>query len=76
VLLQAADLIAHENYKGVERQHAGGEIRLTMKKILDTKFGGRNARLTLENLQEFMEKINGATLHTILAQARIKPETG
>jgi hypothetical protein len=75
VLLQAADLIAYENYKGFERQHAGKEMRLTMKKILDTKFGGRNARLTLENLQEFREKINEATLHTIFAQARIKPET-
>jgi len=48
--------------------------RLTMKKILDTKFGGRNARLTLENLQEFRAKINEATLHAIFAQARIKPE--
>jgi hypothetical protein len=46
-----------------------------MKKILETKFGGRNARLTLESLQEFGEKINEATLHTIFAQARIKPET-
>jgi len=74
VLLQAADLIAYENYKGFERQHAGKEMRLTMKKILDTKFGGRNARLTLENLQEFRQKINKATLHTIFAQARITPE--
>jgi hypothetical protein len=74
VLLQPADLIAYENYKGFERQHEGKEMRLTMKKILDTKFGGRNARLTLENLQEFRAKINEATLHSIFAQARIKPE--
>jgi hypothetical protein len=73
VLLQAADLIAYENYKGFERQHVGEEMRLTMNKILDTKFGGRNARKTLENLQEFRQNINEVTLNTIFAQSCIKP---
>jgi hypothetical protein len=39
-LLQPADLIAYENFKVAERKHAGVEMRLTMKKILDTEFRG------------------------------------
>jgi len=70
-LLQAADLIAYENYKVVERKHVGANMRITMKKILDTKFRGRNARMTKENLQEYRDKINKATLEIIFAQARI-----
>ena len=44
-LKQPADLIAYENFKVAERKHAGAEMRLTMKKILDTEFRGRNAWL-------------------------------
>lgn len=73
ILLQAADLIAYENYKTVERKHVGADMRLTMKKILESEFRGRSARLTKENLQEFRDKSNKATLNSIFAQARMKP---
>jgi len=72
VLLQAADLIAYENYKVVERKHVGADMRLTMKKILDSEFRGRNARITKESLQEWRDKADKATLNTIFAQARMK----
>ena len=72
ILLQAADLIAYENYKGFERQHVGAGMRLTMKKILETDFRGRNARLTKENLQEYRDKVSTTTLDAIFSQARMK----
>jgi hypothetical protein len=70
-LLQAADLIAYENYKVVERKQVGADMRITMKKILDTEFRGRNARYTKENLQEWRDKADKSTLTTIFKQARM-----
>jgi hypothetical protein len=72
-LLQAADLIAYENYKGFERKHVGEDMRLTMKKILKTDFRGRNARMTKESLKEWRDKADNATIATVFAQARMSP---
>jgi hypothetical protein len=73
VLLQPADLIAYENYKGFERQHVGKGMRLTMQKILDSEFRGRNARLTKESLQEWRNSVDKEMLHTMFRLARVKP---
>jgi hypothetical protein len=70
-LPQAADLIAYENYKVVERKHVGADMRLTMKKILESEFRGRNARMTKESLQDWRDKADKDTLATIFAQARM-----
>jgi hypothetical protein len=72
-LLQAADLIAYENYKFVERKHVGADMRLTMKKILESGFCGRNARMTKESLQDWRDKAGKDTLATVFAQARMSP---
>jgi hypothetical protein len=72
ILLQAADLIAYENYKVVERKQVGADMRITMRKILDTEFRGRNARATKESLQEWRDQAEkSTTLNTIFAQARM-----
>jgi hypothetical protein len=72
-LLQPADLIAYENFKVAERKHAGAEMRLTMKKILDTEFRGRNAWLQKDPLQKWRDKANKETLNRLFVPARMKP---
>jgi len=72
-LLQPADLIAYENFKVAERKYAGAEMRLTMKKILDTEFRGRNAWLQKDPLQEWRDKANKETLNRLFVPARMKP---
>jgi hypothetical protein len=71
-LLQPADLIAYENFKATERKHAGAEMRLTMKKILDTEFRGRNAWRQKDRLQEWRDKANKETLNRLFIPARMK----
>jgi hypothetical protein len=82
VLLQAADLIAYENYKVIERRMAGVEMRKTMKRILlSSNFGGRNALLTKAALQQFRDNADKDTLEIVFEDARIirskpKPKKG
>jgi hypothetical protein len=73
VLLQAADLIAYENFKMIERRQAGFPTRKTMERILvSSQFGGRNALLTGGVLREFREKASAETIDFIFNIARIK----
>jgi len=73
VLLQAADLIAYENFKVIERKQAGAEMRIPMKRILlSSRFAGRNAMVTKDTLQEFRDKADKPTLDTVFGYARIK----
>jgi hypothetical protein len=72
-LLQPADLIAYENFKVAERKLAGADMRITMKKILETEFRGRNARLEKDLLQEWRDKANKETLNRLFVPARMKP---
>ncbi|MGA8873405.1 MAG: DUF3800 domain-containing protein [Candidatus Acidiferrales bacterium] len=72
ILLQAADLIAYENFKVIERQSAGFDMRKPMKRILlSSNFGGRNAFLTKAALQEFRDKADEPTLKLVFENARI-----
>jgi Protein of unknown function (DUF3800) len=74
ILLQAADLIAYENFKVIERKQVGAEMRIPMKRILlSSKFAGRNALVTKAALQEFRDKADRPTLDLVLKYARIKP---
>lgn len=74
ILLQAADLIAYENFKVIERKQAGAEMRIPMKRILlSTRFAGRNALVTKTALQEFRAKADKPTLDLVFKYARIKP---
>jgi hypothetical protein len=71
-LLQAADLIAYENFKVIERKDAGKDMRIPMKHILESsKFGGRNAMVTKAGLQEFRANADNATLRVVFNNARI-----
>jgi Protein of unknown function (DUF3800) len=71
-LLQAADLIAYENFKVIERKMVGAGIRKTMQRILASRFAGINARLTKESLQVFRANTDKVALNRILAQARMR----
>lgn len=72
VLLQAADLLAYENFKVIERKMAGYDMRKPMKRILGSpNFGGRNASLPKAALQEFRNKLDKASLERIFRNARI-----
>jgi Protein of unknown function (DUF3800) len=72
-LLQAADLIAYENFKVIERRIAGASMRISMQRILDSPlFGGRNAMLTKELLQEFRNNADRSTIELIFKTARIR----
>jgi hypothetical protein len=74
ILLQAADLIAYENFKVIERKQAGAEMRIPMKRILlSTRFAGRNAFVTKTALQEFRAKADKPRLDLVFKYARIKP---
>jgi hypothetical protein len=74
VLLQAADLIAYENFKVIERKLAGAEMRIPMKRILlSSKFAGRNASIPKAALQEFRDKADKPTLDLVFKYARMKP---
>jgi Protein of unknown function (DUF3800) len=71
-LLQAADLVAYENFKVIERKNAGKDMRIPMKQILESsKFGGRNAMVTKAGLQEFRAKADNETLRVVFTNARI-----
>jgi hypothetical protein len=74
VLLQAADLLAYENFKVIERQKVGADMRKPMKRILlSSKFAGRNEQLTKAALQEFRDNADKPTLDLVFKYARIKP---
>jgi hypothetical protein len=60
--LQAADLLAYENFKESERRFTGRKRRRTLDLLLgmDGSFGGRSKVFSPEGIRKLREVIEGA----------------
>ena len=62
--LQAADLLAYENFKEAERTVAGRKRRKTLELLLEMEtFGGRARTFDIENLRKVREVVSRQTYH-------------
>jgi hypothetical protein len=75
-LLQPADLIAYENFKIIERKHAGEKAPKFMELLLDLdSIGGRGVEITREGIKEINAKQTGESRRALYGNARIwKPQ--
>jgi hypothetical protein len=72
VLLQAADLIAYENFKIIERSRAGEKRRKIMELLLDLdSIGGRGVELRREWIKEINAKQTAESRRALYENARI-----
>ncbi len=72
LLLQPADLIAYENFKLIERKHAGARSRKIMELLLDLEsIGGRGVELTHEGIKEINAKQTDESRRALYENARI-----
>jgi hypothetical protein len=72
ILLQPADLIAYENFKIIERTHAGQKKRRIMELLLDlSSVGGRGVELTRQGIKEINEKQTDESRRALYENARI-----
>lgn len=71
-LLQPADLIAYENFKLIERKHAGQKSRKIMELLLNLdSIGGRGVELTREGIKEINSKQTHESRQALYENARI-----
>jgi hypothetical protein len=72
VLLQPADLIAYENFKIIERNHASQQRRRIVELLLDlNSVGGRGVELTRQWMKEINEKQTDESRRDLYKNARI-----
>jgi len=72
ILLQPADLIAYENFKIIEREHAGQQRRKIMELLLDLdSVGGRGVDLTRQGIKEINDKQTDESRKALYENARI-----
>lgn len=73
VPLQAADLLAYENFKAIERGGAGHKRRKTLELLLDLRsFGGLGTKLTRVGIREIIQKHDEKSKKILFANARIR----
>ena len=74
VRLQAADFLAFESFKIVERQRSKRERRKSMQALLDLdSFAGRASLILPEGLKQIRNTLNEETWELLFRKARIGP---
>jgi hypothetical protein len=72
VPLQAADLLAYENFRCVERETAGYKRRKALELILDLdSIGGRGAKIQRQGFKEIRDKLDDESRRILFANSRI-----
>ncbi|SRR6266513_1349845 len=73
IRLQAADFLAFESFKIIERQRSDRERRKSMQAVLDLpSFGGRASLILPAGLKDIRGKLNEETLRLLFRNARIR----
>ncbi len=71
--LQAADLLAYENFRCVERETAGHKRRKALELILDLdSIGGRGVKIQRQGFKEIRARLDKESTRILFANARIQ----